>query len=380
MNVTVPRALLRHRDRARSTQRSTGCIEERRRYFAQRGMAATLEDQTPRAGLAARLAAAADRRDRGRPGRGPGRHRRDAPSCSSDPDDRPADGRRAGRTIERHGRAQAARSSTRRRGSRSCASATARTSPEVVNAQATLETLRDMLQREVESADAGRDVAHLAAAVAPVVAPARARPASRRCSTPCRQDRGPDRRDTTTICRCCRTATASWSRRSDQARVNEHMVRDVNVILLTPASPGTPTNTRDYVRLGLAPAFSLVVGVGLAFFIDGLDLTVRTADQAEEDVELPVLASITERRRRRVADPTRRATRMTRIFDALRKAQAGPSRPRARTSAPPSPPAPVTPGAPRRRAELVCRARGRAASRLPLTRRSPPMRRRRCAR
>ena len=34
-------------------------------------------------------------------------------------------------------------------------------------------------------------------------------------------------------------------------------------------------------------------------FIDGLDLTVRTAAQAEEYLEVPVLASLSERRRRR---------------------------------------------------------------------------------
>jgi capsular polysaccharide biosynthesis protein len=51
------------------------------------------------------------------------------------------------------------------------------------------------------------------------------------------------------------------------------------------------------VRLGLAPAFSLVVGVGLAFFVDGLDLTIRTSPQAEEEVRLPVLAAIRERKR-----------------------------------------------------------------------------------
>ena len=35
-----------------------------------------------------------------------------------------------------------------------------------------------------------------------------------------------------------------------------------------------------------------------AFFVDGLDLTVRTANQAEEYLDLPVLASLSERRRR----------------------------------------------------------------------------------
>jgi len=73
---------------------------------------------------------------------------------------------------------------------------------------------------------------------------------------------------------------------------------DVNVVVLAPASVATATNPLDMVRLGLAPAFSLLVGIAIAFFIDGLDLTVRTANQAEEYLDLPVLASMGERRRR----------------------------------------------------------------------------------
>lgn len=84
---------------------------------------------------------------------------------------------------------------------------------------------------------------------------------------------------------------------SDQARINENTTPLISVFLLNPASPARPQNSRDYVRLGLAPAFSLVIGIGLAFFVDGLDLTVHTAGQAEEETRLPVLAAIPERRR-----------------------------------------------------------------------------------
>jgi capsular polysaccharide biosynthesis protein len=85
--------------------------------------------------------------------------------------------------------------------------------------------------------------------------------------------------------------------KSDQAKITENTVPALIVYLLSPAGSPTARNTRDYVRLALAPAFSLVVGIGLAFFIDGLDLTVHTAGQAEAELELPVLAAISERRK-----------------------------------------------------------------------------------
>ena len=86
---------------------------------------------------------------------------------------------------------------------------------------------------------------------------------------------------------------------SDQARVNERTTARTNVFLMSPASEATPTRKLDYVRLALGPAFSLVVGVGLAFFIDGLDLTVRTSGHAETALDVPVLAAVGERRRSR---------------------------------------------------------------------------------
>jgi len=84
----------------------------------------------------------------------------------------------------------------------------------------------------------------------------------------------------------------------DQALITANTMADVNVVVLAPAGVAEPTNRLDIVRLLLAPAFSLLVGLAIAFFVDGLDLTVRTANQAEEYLDLPVLASMSERRRR----------------------------------------------------------------------------------
>ncbi len=87
-------------------------------------------------------------------------------------------------------------------------------------------------------------------------------------------------------------------RRSDQARLTEKTSVSINLVLLSPAGPALPNNSRDYARLALAPAFSLVVGLGLAFFFDGVDVTVHSPSQAEEAAQLPVLAAIRERRRK----------------------------------------------------------------------------------
>ncbi len=84
---------------------------------------------------------------------------------------------------------------------------------------------------------------------------------------------------------------------SDRARVTEQTSRRVNIVVLSAATPARVRATHDYVRLALAPAFSLVVGIGLAFFIDGLDTRLRTARDVEDATELPVLASLAERKR-----------------------------------------------------------------------------------
>jgi uncharacterized protein involved in exopolysaccharide biosynthesis len=168
-------------------------------------------------------------------------------------------------------------------------------SPEVVSALATLATVRAMLEREMDArlelaaakvqtqaarlAVYDRDIAELRAELELM---------------PDRETRlsNMDRRIT-----LLRKRLEDMTEKSDQALVNERTSLSSSVFLVAPAGAAVPTRTLDLVRLLLAPAFSLVVGIGLAFFIDGLDLTVRTPGHAEETVELPVLAAINERRR-----------------------------------------------------------------------------------
>jgi succinoglycan biosynthesis transport protein ExoP len=168
-------------------------------------------------------------------------------------------------------------------------------SSELTNARATLDTLRALLQREVEARYA-ISRSNVAVQQAKLDVVERDLAAVDAKLTPMgdleTQSAEIDNQSST-----WRTRYSDFARSSDQARVNQNTMRRISVFLLNPASPGRPENTLDYVRLGLAPAFSLVVGVGLAFFIDGLDLTVRTSPQAEEEVRLPVLAAIRERKR-----------------------------------------------------------------------------------
>jgi len=98
-----------------------------------------------------------------------------------------------------------------------------------------------------------------------------------------------------------RTRYQDLLQKSGSAKITEYTSMPLNVILLQPAGPAKPASSRDYVRLALAPAFSIVVGIAVAFFVDGLDITVRTAGHAEEVSDLPVLATVNEHRRKRRA-------------------------------------------------------------------------------
>ena len=80
------------------------------------------------------------------------------------------------------------------------------------------------------------------------------------------------------------------------SRVNKATAPNVTVTLLSPAGPPYAKKTKDYVRMVLAPLMSLGVGLVLAFFLDGLDHSLRTSAEVEDKLGLPVLATVPERR------------------------------------------------------------------------------------
>lgn len=168
--------------------------------------------------------------------------------------------------------------------------------PEVVGARQTLETLQGLLRKEVDARVrlAGSRVRQMES---------RLQVLDREIASVRKElDSAPhslkkmDEIDADLI--ALRTRLREVTDARDKALITANTMPDVSVIVLAPAGVAIPTNQLDFVRLALAPAFSLLVGIAIAFFVDGLDLTVRTANQAEEYLDLPVLASLSERRRR----------------------------------------------------------------------------------
>lgn len=72
--------------------------------------------------------------------------------------------------------------------------------------------------------------------------------------------------------------------------------RDFTLTLLSEAGTPVESSPRDPVRLALVPAFSLLVGISLAFFIETMDHSLKSREDVERYVELPVLTSIPNRR------------------------------------------------------------------------------------
>ncbi|MCC6349738.1 MAG: hypothetical protein IT347_09135 [Candidatus Eisenbacteria bacterium] len=169
--------------------------------------------------------------------------------------------------------------------------------PEVQNAVSTLATLQALLRKEIEAGiEVARQRIGLQKSRVDVLDHDIADIRARMDIIP-RNQRRTDELEAEL--KTLRMRYDDYAKARDMARISSNTSQALNVVLLNPAAPAHAGNTRDWVRLALAPAFSLVVGIGLAFFIDGLDLTVRTSAQAEEYLEAPVLASLSERRRRR---------------------------------------------------------------------------------
>jgi uncharacterized protein involved in exopolysaccharide biosynthesis len=79
-----------------------------------------------------------------------------------------------------------------------------------------------------------------------------------------------------------------------EAKISRASNPEWTVTILNPASEARRTKTRDYVRMALGPAVSLIAALGLAFFVDSLDHSIKNISEAEESLGLSVLASFPE--------------------------------------------------------------------------------------
>jgi len=67
-----------------------------------------------------------------------------------------------------------------------------------------------------------------------------------------------------------------------------------DVTILSRASNPYSKKTRDYVRLALGPLLSIIVGLGIAFFLESMDHSVKSRAEAEEYLKVPVLATVAD--------------------------------------------------------------------------------------
>ena len=82
-------------------------------------------------------------------------------------------------------------------------------------------------------------------------------------------------------------------------KISEVSGRDYEVVVLSAAGRPAAINPRDPVRLSLAPTLSLFISIGLAFFLDRMDRSLKTREDVEDYVGLPVLSSVPDVRFRR---------------------------------------------------------------------------------
>ena len=82
--------------------------------------------------------------------------------------------------------------------------------------------------------------------------------------------------------------------RQDRALVATNATPDWTASLLVPAVQAFRVNKLDYVRMALAPILALAIAIGLAFFVDSLDHSLKSVREVEDVLGLPVVASVPE--------------------------------------------------------------------------------------
>jgi succinoglycan biosynthesis transport protein ExoP len=92
---------------------------------------------------------------------------------------------------------------------------------------------------------------------------------------------------------------ALMQQRQGESEIAQAGHTDWDVVVLANASAPYSKKTQDYVRLAIGPLLSLIVGFGIAFFMESMDHSVKNAAEAEEYLDAPVLVTISDLAARR---------------------------------------------------------------------------------
>lgn len=87
--------------------------------------------------------------------------------------------------------------------------------------------------------------------------------------------------------------------RQSDAEIARASSPEWNVSVLASASTPYKKKTRDFVRLALGPILSIIIGLGLAFFLESVDHSVKSSAEVEEYLDAPVLATISDQAERK---------------------------------------------------------------------------------
>ncbi len=84
------------------------------------------------------------------------------------------------------------------------------------------------------------------------------------------------------------------SRQSVDSEITGQSFIDYDIKILSRAIGATQDAKGDMVRLALGPILALMVGIGVAFYLENLDHSVGNREDVERHLEIPVLASFPE--------------------------------------------------------------------------------------
>ena len=88
-------------------------------------------------------------------------------------------------------------------------------------------------------------------------------------------------------------------RRQHEAQIAIATNQDFEITILNPPGKATARRTSDYVRLAVGPVVSLIVGLGLAFFFESTDHSLKNPAEVEQYLHTSVLASVSETRKQK---------------------------------------------------------------------------------